>query len=294
MARDAARAPETTAVGAGRGEAGQPAAEDELGPPPPRYRNILYEVEDRIATITINRVRKFNALDAATEAEIDDAVQTAIVSDEVGGIIVTGAGERAFCAGADIDMISTFTGPQAKEFAYNGQFVFRRIEMSPKPTVAAVNGLALGGGCELALACQLRVASEKAVFALPEVTLGVIPGHGGTVRLPRIVGRGVALEMILSGARITAQRAYEIGLVNRVVPQEELLSDSRGLLAGILEKAPLAVRYALESTLRGETLSAEDALYLEATLFGMACGTEDMKEGTRAFLEKRRPEFRGR
>jgi enoyl-CoA hydratase len=268
--------------------------EAEPGPDAPRYGNILYEVAGRIATITINRPRKFNALDAATEAEIDDAVQSAIASEDVGAIIITGVGERAFCAGADIQMISGFTGPEAKEFAYNGQFVFRRIEMSPKPTVAAVNGLALGGGCELAIACHLRVAADKAVFALPEVTLGVIPGHGGTVRLPRLVGRGIALEMILSGARITAQRAYEIGLVNRVVPHEELLSDCRGLLAGILDKGPLAVRYALESTMRAETLSAEDALYLEATLFGMACGTEDMKEGTRAFLEKRKPEFRRR
>jgi enoyl-CoA hydratase len=258
--------------------------------------NLTYEVADRIATITINRIRKFNALDAASEAEIDDAVQSAIGSEEVGGIILTGAGERAFCAGADIEMISKFTGPEAKEFAFKGQFVFRRIEMSPKPTVAAVNGLALGGGCELALACHLRVAAENAVFALPEVTLGVIPGHGGTVRLPRIVGRGAALEMILSGAQVGAQRAYEIGLVNKVVPQAELLEACRALLASILDKGPLAVRYALESTLRGETLSLEDALYLEATLFGMACGSEDMKEGTRAFLErpKRKPEFKGR
>ena len=258
------------------------------------YRNLTYEVSDRIATITINRMRKFNALDATTEAEIDLAVQSAIDSDDVAAIIVTGAGERAFCAGADIEMITGFTGPEAKEFAYHGQFVFRRIEMSPKPTLAAVNGLALGGGCELAVACHLRVASEKAVFALPEVTLGVIPGHGGTVRLPRLVGRGIALEMILSGARIDARRAYEIGLVNRVVPPAELMDASRELLAAILDKGPLAVRYALESTLRAETLSMEDALYLEATLFGMACGTEDMKEGTRAFLEKRKPAFRGR
>lgn len=258
------------------------------------YRNLTYEVSGRIATITINRVRKFNALDAQTEAEIDEAVRAAVASDEVGGIVLTGAGERAFCAGADIDMIARFSGPEAKEFAYKGQFVFRRIEMSPKPTVAAVNGLALGGGCELALACHLRVASERASFGFPEVTLGVIPGHGGTVRLPRLVGRGLALEMILSGARVDARRAYEIGLVNRVVPPEELMAACRGLLAGILDKGPLAVRYALESTMRSETLSAEDALYLEATLFGMACGTEDMKEGTRAFQEKRKPEFRGR
>ncbi len=258
------------------------------------YQNITYLVADRIATITINRIRKFNALDALTEREIDAAMRAAIGSDEVGGVIITGAGERAFCAGADIEMISRFTGPEAKEFAYDGQSVFRRIEMSPKPTVAAVNGWALGGGCELALACHLRVASENAVFALPEVTLGVIPGHGGTVRLPRVVGRGVALEMILSGSRVDAKRAYEIGLVNRVVSQSELIESCRQLLASILDKGPLAVRYALESTMRAETLSMEDALYLEATLFGMACGSDDMQEGTRAFLEKRKPEFKGR
>jgi enoyl-CoA hydratase len=259
------------------------------------YKNLLYAVSDRIATITINRIRKFNALDSETEAEIDDAVKAAIESPDVGAIILTGAGERAFCAGADIEMISRFTGPEAKEFAYTGQFVFHRIELSPKPTLAAVNGLALGGGCELAIACHLRVAAEeKAQFALPEVTLGVIPGHGGTVRLPRIVGRGIALEMILTGARVDARRAYEIGLVNRVVPAAELLAASRQLLASVLDKGPLAVRYALESAMRGETLGLEDALYLEATLFGMACGSDDMKEGTRAFLEKRKPEFKGR
>jgi enoyl-CoA hydratase len=259
------------------------------------YKNLLYEVSDRIATITINRIRKFNALDAETEAEIDDAVGAAIAAPDVGAIILTGAGERAFCAGADIEMISGFSGAEAKEFAYNGQFVFHRIEMSPKPTLAAVNGLALGGGCELALACHLRVAAEeKAHFALPEVTLGVIPGHGGTVRLPRIVGRGIALEMILTGGRVDARRAYEIGLVNRLVPAAELMAASRQLLGSILDKGPLAVRYAIESTVRGETLGMEDALYLEAALFGMACGSEDMKEGTRAFLEKRKPEWKGR
>ncbi len=266
------------------------------GPSGGAYENLTYEVADRVATITINRIRKFNALNAETEREIDRAVRAAIDSEDVGGIILTGAGERAFCAGADIEMISNFTGPQAKEFAFDGQFIFRRIETSPKPTVAAINGLALGGGCELALACHLRVASETAVFALPEVTLGVIPGHGGTVRLPRLVGRGLALEMILSGTQVDARRAYEMGLVNRVVPAAELLPACRALLASILDKAPLAVRYALESTLRAETLSLDDALYLEATLFGMACATEDMKEGTRAFLErpKRKPEFRSR
>ena len=290
-------APETTPEG-GSAPAGARKVSGAAGPSPDGagrpYRNVLYDVSDRIATITIDRLRRFNALDAETERELDDAVRTAIAADDVGGIVFTGAGEKAFCAGADIEMISRFAGPDAKEFAYEGQFVFRRIEMSPKPTVAAVNGLALGGGCELALACHLRVASERASFALPEVTLGVIPGHGGTVRLPRLVGRGIALEMILSGARIDARRAYEVGLVNRVVPRAELLDASRQLLRAILDKGPLAVRYALESTVRGETLAMEDALYLEATLFGMACGTEDMKEGTRAFLDKRKPEFKGR
>jgi enoyl-CoA hydratase len=287
----------TTDVQARKGDEGPPGRpNDEAGSAEggAAYRNLGYEVSDRIATITIQRIRKFNALDAETEQEIDRAVRAAIADPAVGAILITGAGERAFCAGADIEMISRFTGPEAKEFAYEGQFVFRRIEMSPKPTLAAVNGLALGGGCELAISCHLRVASEKASFGLPEVKLGVIPGHGGTVRLPRIVGRGLALEMILSGNPVDARRAHEIGLVNKVVPPEELIPASRALLGSILDKGPLAIRYALESTMRGETLSMEDALYVEATLFGAACGTEDMKEGTRAFLERRKAEFRGR
>jgi enoyl-CoA hydratase len=258
------------------------------------YENLLVEVGDRIATVTINRPDKLNALNSATETELQDVFLKLAGDDAVRGIIVTGAGEKAFVAGADILELSGLGATRGKEFAFQGQTTFTRIAQCPKPVVAAVNGYALGGGCELAIACHLRIASENARFGLPEVSLGLIPGHGGTQRLARIVGLGHALEMVLTGRQVPADEAFRWGLVNGIAAPEKLLEAAREDLEPILSKAPLAVQYALEATHRGGDLGLDDGLYLEATLFGMACGTEDMKEGTKAFLEKRKPEFRGR
>lgn len=258
------------------------------------YENLKVEIANRTAIVTVNRPDKLNALDSATEKELQDVFPRLAADDAVGGIIVTGAGEKAFVAGADIGELSGLGATLGKEFAFQGQTTFTRIAQCPKPVVAAVNGYALGGGCELALACHLRVASESARFGLPEVTLGLIPGHGGTQRLARIVGLGRALEMVLTGRQVKAAEAFEWGLVNAVFPPEGLLGGARDLLGRILDKAPLAVQYALEATLRGGDVGLDDGLYLEATLFGMACGTEDMREGTKAFLEKRKAGFRGR
>ena len=258
------------------------------------YANLLIQVADRIATVTVNRPDKLNALDSDTERELQDVFLKLRDDAEVGGVIVTGAGAKAFVAGADIGELSGLGATQGKEFAFQGQTTFTRIAGCPKPVVAAVNGYALGGGCELAIACHLRVASEGARFGLPEVQLGLIPGHGGTQRLARIVGTGRALEMVLTGRMVDAEEAHRWGLVNAVAPAETLLDTARELLGQILSKGPLAVQYALEATLRGSDMALDDGLYMEATLFGMACGTEDMREGTKAFLEKRKAEFRGR
>ncbi len=258
------------------------------------YDNLSVEVADRVATVTVNRPDKLNALNSDTERELQDAFARIPGDDAVGGVIVTGAGEKAFVAGADIGELSGLGATEGKEFAFQGQTTFTRIAQCPKPVVAAVNGYALGGGCELAIACHLRIASETARFGLPEVQLGLIPGHGGTQRLARIVGIGRALEMVLTGRQVAADEALRWGLVNAVAAPEALLDAARERLGEILSKGPLAVQYALEATLRGSDLALDDGLYLEATLFGMACGTDDMKEGTGAFLEKRKPEFRGR
>jgi enoyl-CoA hydratase len=258
------------------------------------YDNLLVEVADRIATVTVNRPDRLNALDSHTERELQDVFLTLRDDDAVGGVVVTGSGAKAFVAGADIAELSGLGATQGKEFAFQGQTTFTRIAGFPKPVVAAVNGYALGGGCELAIACHLRVASEGARFGLPEVQLGLIPGHGGTQRLARIIGMGRALEMVLTGRMVDAEEAHRWGLANVVAPAEKVLETARDLLGQILSKGPLAVQYALEATLRGSDMALDDGLYMEATLFGMACGTEDMKEGTQAFLEKRKPEFRGR
>jgi len=258
------------------------------------YGNLTVEVGDRIATVTIDRPDTLNALNSATERELQDVFLRLRDDAGVGGIVVTGAGEKAFVAGADIGELSGLGATEGKEFAFQGQTTFTRIAQCPKPVVAAVNGYALGGGCELAIACHLRVAGENARFGLPEVTLGLIPGHGGTQRLARIVGLGRALEMVLTGRQVKADEALAWGLVNAVFPSGELLAGARSLLGRILDKAPLAVQYALEATHRSGDLGLDDGLYLEAALFGMACGTDDMREGTKAFLEKRKPEFRGR
>jgi len=256
--------------------------------------NLLVDVADRIAVVTINRPDKLNALNSATETELQDVFLKLRDDGDVRGIVITGAGGKAFVAGADIGELSGLGATQGKEFAFHGQTTFTRIAQCPKPVIAAVNGYALGGGCELALACHLRVASETARFGLPEVQLGLIPGHGGTQRLARIVGLGRALEMVLTGRMVPADEAFRWGLVNGIAAPEKLLDAAKEDLGHILDKGPLAVQYALEASLRGFDMALDDGLYMEATLFGMACGTEDMKEGTKAFLEKRKPEFRGR
>ncbi|NBC16758.1 MAG: enoyl-CoA hydratase [Bacteroidetes bacterium] len=258
------------------------------------FDTLLYEVDDDgLATITIHRPDKLNALNAAVLSDLDRAVRQARGDAAVRGIILTGAGDRSFVAGADIQQFPELDALDGHRFALRGQAVFNRIEELSKPVVAAVNGFALGGGCELAMACHLRVASENAVFGQPEVNLGIIPGYGGTQRLPRLVGLGLATELILTGDRISAERAYEIGLVNRVVPADELMPTAKDLLHTIAAKGPLAISFALEA-LRASDQPLREGLRHEAALFGQTCATEDAAEGATAFLERREPDFKGR
>jgi len=258
------------------------------------YSNLLLDVQDRVATLTVNRPDKLNALNEQTIRELGLAVGEVAARDDVGGVIVTGAGEKAFVAGADIGELAKMGPVDGIEVSRLGQQVFRRIELSRKPVIAAVNGFALGGGCELALACHLRVASENAKFGLPEVKLGIIPGYGGTLRLPRIVGKGRALELMLTGEMIDAREAHRIGLANKVVPQSELRDAARGLMTAILRNGPVAVGLAIECATRGMEISVDDGLALESNLFGLLASTDDMREGMSAFLEKRKAEFKNR
>jgi enoyl-CoA hydratase len=258
------------------------------------YQNLLLEVEDGIATLTVNRPDKLNALNRATIEELGDAVRRTREDDSVRGIIVTGAGSRAFVAGADIAELAAMGPVDGVEVSRLGQRVFRELELSRKPVVAAVNGFALGGGCELALACHLRIAASNARFGLPEVKLGIIPGYGGTLRLPRIVGRGRALEMILTAEMVGAEEAYRIGLANRVVEPDVLLPATRELMRGILANGPVALGLAIECATRGTEMSVDDGLAMESHLFGLLAATDDMREGMKAFLEKRPAEFHGR
>jgi enoyl-CoA hydratase len=257
------------------------------------FDTLLYEVDDDgLATITIHRPDKLNALNADVLSDLDRAFRQARGEAAVRGIILTGAGDRSFVAGADIQQFPELDALDGHRFALRGQAVFNRIEELSKPVVAAVNGFALGGGCELAMACHLRVASENAAFGQPEVNLGIIPGYGGTQRLPRLVGLGLATELILTGNRISAQRAYEIGLVNRVVAADDLLPTAKDLLRTIAAKGPLAISFALEA-LRASDQPLREGLRHEAALFGQTCATEDATEGATAFLERREPDFKG-
>ena len=260
----------------------------------PPYEYITTETRDGIAVVTVNRPDKLNALNAATVAELDRAFRALAEDAEVRGIVLTGAGEKAFVAGADIAELATMDPLSGVRVSRQGQDAFRFIERLPKPVVAAVNGFALGGGLELALACHIRIASEKARFGLPEVKLGIIPGYGGTIRLPRLVGRGRALEMILTGEMIDAQEAHRIGLVNRVHPPAELLAAAEALVRQIAANGPVAVALALEAVDHGFHATTDDALVLESNLFGLLASTADMREGMQAFLEKRKAEFRGK
>jgi len=259
----------------------------------PEFSNIRLETADRIATLSIDRPDKMNALNEQTIRELATAVERIAGDNSVGGVIVTGVGEKAFVAGADIAELAKMGPVDGVEVSRLGQRVFRALELSRKPVIAAVNGFALGGGCELALACHLRIASENAKFGLPEVKLGIIPGYGGSLRLPRIVGRGRALELILTGEMIDAQEAHRIGLANRVVPLESLMDEARGLMSKILRNGPVALGLAIECTTRGTEMSVDDGLALESNLFGLLAATDDMREGMSAFLEKRRAAFTG-
>jgi enoyl-CoA hydratase len=259
----------------------------------PSYDFITFEVADRIATITVNRPDKLNALNSGTIAELGAAIDDARVRQDVGGVILTGAG-RAFIAGADISELQGQSPFVAKGRSRAGQDVFRRYEMCPKPVIAAVNGFALGGGCELAMACHVRIASEHAKFGQPEVKLGILPGYGGTQRLPRLIGKGRALQLLMTGEMIDAEEALRIGLVNRVVHAAELIGVAQIMLKQIMQNAPLAVALSIEAVDRGLGMTLDEGLTLEANHFGLLAATDDMKEGMSAFLEKRTPGFTGR
>jgi enoyl-CoA hydratase len=258
------------------------------------YDNLLFEVNEQIARITFNRPNVLNALNRKTMDELGDCLKKVRADDAIRVLILTGAGEKAFIAGADINELSQQTPVNGREFTLYGQEIIHRLETLGKPAIAAINGFALGGGCEVALACTLRIASRNAKMGQPEVKLGIIPGYGGSQRLPRLCGKGVAHELILTGEMITAEEALRVGLVNRVVEAGELLATAEAIAKKIIANAPLAVKYALEAVERGMEMPQEEGLYLEATLFGLCCATQDMREGTRAFLEKRPPKFEGR
>ena len=261
---------------------------------PTEERNVLYDVNDRVAWITVNRPDKLNALNRATVLEIAAAARAAIAAGEVGAIVVTGAGEKAFVAGADIAEMAALDARQAQAFSHELAEGLDALESSPKPVIAAINGFALGGGCELAMACHVRIAADTAKFGQPEVGLGLIPGAGGTQRLPRLVGRGRALDLVLSGGTIDAAEALRIGLIQRVAPAADLRSVVGAYAANLLTKSPLALSRALDAVLSGGEMPLAESLRLEASLFGLCFATEDMREGTRAFLEKRKPRFPGR
>jgi enoyl-CoA hydratase len=257
------------------------------------FDNLLLAREGPVALVTINRPQVLNALDRQTIAELDRAIDTLRQDPDVRSVIVTGSGGKAFAAGADISELASLTPAQAQEHALLGQRVFGAIERMGKPVIAAINGFALGGGCELAMACTLRMAADTARLGQPEVNLGIPPGFAGTQRLSRLVGRGVALDLLLTGRHVTADEALRIGLVNRVVPAEELMTAARALASDLGTKAPLATRYILDVVHRGSDVPFAEAAFLEASLFGLAFSTGDMREGTRAFLEKRKPAFKG-
>ena len=257
------------------------------------YEFLTIAVADRIATLTVNRPDKLNALGDAVIEELGRAIDELRARDDVGGIVLTGAG-RAFVAGADIAELASKSALEAQALAAKGQAVFRRFETSPKPVVAAVNGFALGGGCELAMACHVRVAAEGAKFGQPEVRLGICPGYGGTQRLPRLVGKGRALQLLLTGDMIGAAEAHRIGLVNEVVPDGQAVAAATAMLQRMLANGPLALALTIEAVDRGLDAALDAGLVLEASHFGVLAATADMAEGTRAFIEKRAPRFAGR
>ncbi|MBI4888177.1 MAG: enoyl-CoA hydratase/isomerase family protein [Acidobacteria bacterium] len=257
------------------------------------FDNLLLERDGAVAVLTINRPQVLNALNTPTIDDVRRAVLELKQDGAVRAVIVTGAGEKAFVAGADINELAVQRPVQGREHALRGQHVFDLIENMGKPVVAAINGYALGGGCELAMACTLRIAADTARLGQPEINLGIMPGYGGTQRLARLVGKGVALDLLLSGRHITAAEALQIGLVNRVVPASELMPAARALAAELAAKAPVAAQYIIEAVNRGLEISLDKGQRLEAALFGLVASTDDMREGTAAFLEKRKPAFKG-
>jgi len=257
------------------------------------YETLQFDKRNAIGYVKINRPDKLNAMNRKVMEELVDCFQSLQTDDEVRVVILTGSGEKAFVAGADINELALLDVLTGREKAQIGQRAFNLIENLGKPVIAAINGFAVGGGCELAMACTLRIASETARLGQPEVKIGLLPGYGGSQRLPRLVGKSRALEMILTGEPITAAEAHRIGLVNQVVPQAELLVAAEKLARKIVANGPLAIRFALEAVNHGMEMSAAEGQFLEATLFGLCCSTTDMKEGTRAFLEKRPAKFTG-
>jgi len=255
--------------------------------------NVLYEKQDAIAYVTVNRPKVLNALNTPTWKDLRTAFEDARDDVKVRGVILTGAGNKAFIAGADISELAKVTAFEAEQSSRFGQEVLDLIENLGKPVIAAINGFALGGGCETAMACTIRIAVDTAKFGQPEVTLGLIPGGGGTQRLPRLVGKGHALQLMLSGEMISAQDAYRIGLVNELAPASDLITRAEAILKRIAANAPIAVKFALEATNKGMETSQSEGLLLEASYFGLCAATEDKKEGTSAFLEKRVPQFHG-
>ncbi len=258
------------------------------------YQSLLFEEKTGIAYVTINRPEKLNALNVQAKKELKEVLETVKNDPNVHVVIITGAGEKSFVAGTDIGELTGLNSETGKTFAERGQTIFNLIENLGKPVIAAVNGYALGGGCELALACHICIASENATFGQPEVNLGIIPGYGGTQRLARLIGKGRAMEMILTGDQIDAQEALRIGLVNKVVPHSELIKTAESITEKILAKGQIAIRLALKAVNMTQETNLTDGLELEASLFGVCCGSEDFKEGTRAFLEKRKPVFKNK
>jgi len=258
------------------------------------FENILLEKKNAISYVTVNRPKVLNALNMATMEELRTAF-TDIKNDPAMRVaILTGSGEKAFIAGADISELAKHHAVSGKEYTHRGQSVLDLIENLGKPVIACINGFALGGGCEIAMACTMRLASQNAKLGQPEVKLGIIPGYGGTQRLPRLVGKGMAMHLVLTGEMISAEEAHRIGLVNEVTAPADLILRAEAIAQKIIANAPLAIQYAMEAVNRGLELTLPDALYLEATLFAVCCATEDKKEGTAAFLEKRAPQFKGR
>ena len=258
------------------------------------FDNLLLEQSGGVATITVNRPKVLNALNAPTLDELRRAALDMKRDDNVRVVVLTGAGEKSFIAGADINELAVQTPTTGREHALQGQHVFDLFENMGKPVIAAINGYALGGGCELAMACTLRIAADTAKIGQPEINLGIIPGYAGTQRLGRLVGKGKAMELILTGAQISAAEAERIGLVNRVVPAASLMTEVRSLAESLASHAPIAMRYIINAINKGLEMPFAEACVFEATLFGLVASTEDMREGTRAFLEKRKAEFKGR